>query len=71
MPAPLSRITEGALAMRRVLARIAQLARRDDGQDLLEYGLVAVLIGIVAMVAVTSLGDAITKVWWVPIAESL
>jgi Flp pilus assembly pilin Flp len=57
--------------MQRVIVTIAALARRDDGQDLLEYGLVAVLIAIVAMVAVTSVGGTINTLWWQPIAENL
>lgn len=57
--------------MPRVLVTIVALARRDDGQDLLEYGLVAVLIAIVAMLAVTSVGNAINTFWWQPIAENI
>ena len=33
--------------MERVIAAVARLARRDDGQDLVEYGLLAALIAVV------------------------
>jgi len=36
----------------------------DDGQDLLEYGLLAALIAIVAIGAVSSVGQAIYNVFW-------
>lgn len=36
----------------------------EDGQDLLEYGLVAALISILAIAAVTSVGRTITDVFW-------
>ena len=42
--------------MRIVLAGIGRLVRREEGQDLLEYGLLVVLIAIVAMGAVSTLG---------------
>jgi Flp pilus assembly pilin Flp len=57
--------------MLRALVAIEQLIRNDAGQDLLEYGLVAVLIAIAAMIAVKSLGDTIYTLWWNPIANSL
>ena len=36
----------------------------EEGQDLLEYGLLAALIAIVALGAVTSVGQAIYNVFW-------
>lgn len=36
----------------------------EDGQDLLEYGLLAALIAIVAIGAVTAVGRTITTVFW-------
>ena len=56
--------------MARVLIAIERLLRNDAGQDLLEYGLVAVLIAIAAMLAVKSVGDTIYTLWWGPIANS-
>jgi Flp pilus assembly pilin Flp len=50
--------------MDRVLPVIGRLVRSDDGQDLLEYGLLAVLIAVVVMVGVTALGQTIHSVFW-------
>ena len=36
---------------------LLRLTKRDDGQDLLEYGLLASLIAIVALAAVEHAGD--------------
>ena len=38
--------------MQQVLAIVGRLVKQDDGQDLLEYGLLVVLIAIVALGAV-------------------
>ena len=57
--------------MPRVLVAIDRLVRNDAGQDLLEYGLVAVLIAIAAMIAVKSVGDTLNTLWWGPIARNL
>jgi Flp pilus assembly pilin Flp len=43
---------------------------RDDGQDLLEYGLLASLIAIFAMAAVKLLADQITGTFWGAIAAA-
>ena len=51
------------------IAVVNKLVRRDDAQDLLEYGVLAVLIAIVAMAAVRTLGETINTVFWVRIAE--
>jgi Flp pilus assembly pilin Flp len=56
--------------MPRVVTPIQELIRRDEGQDLLEYGLLAVLIAVVAMVAVTMLGQQINAVLWQTIARN-
>ena len=57
--------------MSSLLAAIDRLVRNDAGQDLLEYGLVAVLIAIAAVIAVKSVGDTINTLWWGPIASYL
>ena len=57
--------------MPRVLDAIDRLVRNDAGQDLLEYGLVAVLIAIAAVIAVKSVGDTLSSLWWGPIARTL
>ena len=43
---------------------VGRLVRRDEGQDLLEYGLLVVLIAIVAMGAVATLGNTINNIFW-------
>ena len=44
------------------------LRRNDDGQDLLEYGLLMSLIAITAMAAVSNIGQVILTVFWEAIA---
>jgi pilus assembly protein Flp/PilA len=56
--------------MKHLIAAVARFVRRDDGQDLLEYGLLVVLIAIVALAAVTSVGTTINSVFWQPIAQN-
>ena len=56
--------------MAHVLTAIGRLAQRTDGQDLIEYGLLAALIAIVAMVGVTTLGGTIYNVFWRAIGQA-
>ena len=56
--------------MQRVLVAVDRLARTEDGQDLLEYGMIVVLIAIGAVVAVQSVGNTINAVLWQAIAAS-
>jgi pilus assembly protein Flp/PilA len=51
-----------------VLKRIVDVRRSEDGQDLLEYGLLAALIAVVAIGAVTTVGNTIYTVFWQTIA---
>ena len=46
------------------------LRRSEDGQDLLEYGLLAALIALVAIGAVVTLGTTINTVFWGAIAAA-
>jgi len=55
--------------MRYVIAGIGRLVRHDDGQDLLEYGLLVVLIAILAMGAISTLGQTVLTVFWNDIAS--
>ena len=48
----------------------ARFRRSEDGQDLLEYGLLAALISIFALGAVATLGNTISTVFWNAIASS-
>jgi len=56
--------------MNRVLVVIGRLVRSENAQDLLEYGLLAALIALVAVAAVTSVGGTINSVFWQAIAAS-
>lgn len=47
-----------------VLKRIVDARRSEDGQDLLEYGLLAALIAVIAIGAVTTVGNTINTVFW-------
>ncbi len=47
---------------------VKSLARRDDAQDLLEYALLAALIAIFAVGAITAVGAQIDAVMWQAIA---
>jgi pilus assembly protein Flp/PilA len=55
-----------------VLRRLAvlRIRREDEGQDLLEYGLLTALIAVIAIGAVTTLGNTINTVFWTAIANN-
>ena len=53
--------------MTHALTLISNLARKDEGQDLLEYAMLMALIAVGAVVAVTQLGQTITNIFWSPI----
>jgi Flp pilus assembly pilin Flp len=55
-------------AVKTVLAKIARAWRGDEGQDLLEYGLLAALIAVFAIGAVGAVGNIINTVFWQTIA---
>jgi Flp pilus assembly pilin Flp len=57
--------------MTKLMMVIARLALRDEGQDLLEYGLLMALIAIVAIVGVTSVGATIQNVFWTSIGQAV
>jgi Flp pilus assembly pilin Flp len=48
-----------------------RLTRRQDGQDLLEYGLLASLIALFCLGAVTLLGQHLNTVFWSVIGPSI
>ena len=62
---------ERRLFMARVVTRITQLLLKDDGQDLIEYGLLAALIALAAIVGVTTLGNTISSVFWTQIGAAI
>lgn len=49
---------------------LGRLTRREDGQDLLEYGLLVSLIAVFAIAAVAALGNHINTVLWQAIASN-
>jgi Flp pilus assembly pilin Flp len=56
--------------MQRVIIAVSRLARRDDGQDLIEYALLMPVIAVGAILAVTSTGNAINSILWQNIASN-
>jgi Flp pilus assembly pilin Flp len=56
--------------MQRVMIAVDRLVRTEDGQDLLEYGMVVVLIAVAAVVAVERVGGMVNAVLWQAIAAS-
>lgn len=57
--------------MHRVLPGVGRFVTDDEGQDLLEYGLLAVLIAVVVIAGVTTLGQTIHTVFWELIRRGL
>jgi len=49
---------------------IVNLARKDEGQDLLEYALLMALIAVGAVLTVTKLGRTVTDILLAPIVSS-
>ena len=56
--------------MKRLVAIAQGLAAADEGQDLLEYGLLVTLIAIFCVGAVTMLGNQINTVMWQTIVNN-
>jgi Flp pilus assembly pilin Flp len=59
-----------ALVKLKSVAAALRFGRSDSGQDLLEYGLLVSLIAIIAVGAVSSVGNAIHTVFWTLIAAA-
>ena len=57
--------------MHHIFIYAGRLLRRDDGQDLIEYGLLVALIALVALGAVGTVGSTINNVFWRVIAQSV
>ena len=57
--------------MHRILITAGRLLRQDDGQDLIEYGLLMALIALVAMGAVGTVGSTIYNVFWSAIGQNV
>lgn len=56
--------------MQTALSFIRQFRNAEEGQDLLEYGLLAALIAVFALGAVAGLGNTIRTVFWSAIAAA-
>jgi Flp pilus assembly pilin Flp len=56
--------------MKRLVMFVVSRVRREDGQDLLEYAMLCALIALVALGAVTAVGNQINTVLWQVIAAS-
>jgi Flp pilus assembly pilin Flp len=56
--------------MGRLLLAVRRFADQDDGQSLVEYGMLIVLIAVFVMATVSSVGTVINMVLWVPIAQN-
>ena len=57
--------------MVQLMTMIGRLVDDETGQDLIEYGLLAALIAVVAMVSVGALGDTIFNVFWKQIGQAI
>jgi pilus assembly protein Flp/PilA len=57
--------------MASLVTRLTRLLLKDDGQDLIEYGLLAALIALAAIVGVTALGNTISSVFWTQIGQAI
>ena len=57
--------------MTRMFRFVERLVLRDEGQDLLEYGLLVVLIAVAALAGVSSVANVIDGVLWRAIAQNL
>jgi Flp pilus assembly pilin Flp len=53
-----------AMNWRSLAQRAGRLRRREDGQDLVEYGMLAALIAIAALTAVNALASVIKLKFW-------
>jgi Flp pilus assembly pilin Flp len=52
------------------MTRLVNFLKNDEGQDLLEYAMLLALIALVAMGAVTTVGNVINQALWQVIAAA-
>jgi len=50
--------------MKRIWRFIAEFGSRCDGQDLIEYGLLAALIAVIAVAAMTTVGTTLNTLFY-------
>ena len=53
-----------------LVTALKSFARNEEGQDLLEYGLLATLIAVFAVAAVRLVGNQVSNVLWAAIANN-
>ena len=57
--------------MAQMMTMIGRLVHRDDGQDLIEYGILVALIALVAIAGVSTVGQTIQTVFWNGIGQAV
>jgi Flp pilus assembly pilin Flp len=57
--------------MRAVALVLSKWMPRDDGQDLIEYGMLVALIAIVAIAAVGVVGTTVNNLFWQTFANAI
>jgi Flp pilus assembly pilin Flp len=57
--------------MTQLRTSIARLVDGDNGQDLIEYGLLAALIVIVCIAGISTVGNTIFTVFWSGIGQAI
>jgi Flp pilus assembly pilin Flp len=57
--------------MAQLMTTFERLSLRTEGQDLLEYGLLAALIAVVAVAGVTALGVTVNATFWQGVAQAI
>jgi Flp pilus assembly pilin Flp len=64
-------VFQEAKDMKPMVSTIQRLIRSDEGQDLIEYGLLVALIAFVAVAGVTAVGNTIFTVFWQSIGNAV
>jgi len=54
-----------------MVTTIRRLLRDDEGQDLIEYGLLVALIAFVAVAGITATGKAVFNIFWANIGQAV
>jgi pilus assembly protein Flp/PilA len=49
--------------MTNLMTRVRALLRDDEGQDLIEYALLAGLIALVCVATLTTAGESVSEIW--------
>jgi Flp pilus assembly pilin Flp len=57
--------------MAQLMTVIRRLVSKETGQDLIEYGLLAALVALVAMVSISALGNTIYNLFWSQIGAAV